>query len=130
MYLENDVPFRFCQIICNHKVSNRLLYHDGRYKAGSPRTSVAPPVELFHHAFGHFLDDVKREDPILEDVVRKTTAYMKEASAVYANESTRRDRLDPLLIDLLGVNIQSVVNSDKTCPDGGVEFSRACCNLA
>jgi hypothetical protein len=33
--------------------------HDGRYKAGSPRTSVAPSDELFHPAVGHFLDDLK-----------------------------------------------------------------------
>jgi hypothetical protein len=57
---------------------------------------------------------------------------MKEAAAGYPNERARRDKLDPLLIDILGVNIQSVENSYKTCPDGVVEFieERACCNFA
>jgi len=33
--------------------------HDGRYRANAPRWSVGPPIELFHPAFGHFLDDLR-----------------------------------------------------------------------
>lgn len=96
--------------------------YDGRYKTGSPRTSIAPPVQLFHPAFGHFLDDIRKEDDIPEDIIRKTTRYMKEASAIYPTEGKRRSELNPLLSDVLGVHIQAVVNDDKTCPDGIVEF--------
>jgi hypothetical protein len=35
--------------------------YDGRYKANKPRTSVAPPVQLFHPVFGHFLDIMKND---------------------------------------------------------------------
>jgi hypothetical protein len=70
--------------------------YDGRYKAGSPKITVAPPVQLFHPAFGHFLDDIRKEGPISDDIIRDTIAYMKEASAVYATEDKRRDKLTPL----------------------------------
>ena len=95
--------------------------HDGHYKAGSPRTIVAPPVELFHPAFRHFRDNIRKNDPIPEDIIRNTMTYMREASAIYANKCACREKLDPLLIDLLGVNIPLIINLDKMCPDGIVE---------
>ena len=97
--------------------------HDGRYKAGSPRISVAPPVQLFHPIFGHFLDDIRKTDDIPEEIIRQTIAYMKAATAVYENERKRRDKLNPLLSEVLGVHIQAIVNSDNTRPDGVVELS-------
>jgi hypothetical protein len=96
--------------------------YDGRYKVGSPRTSVALPVQLFHPAFGHFLDVIRNDDNIPCDFIRETTQYMKEASAIYPTEDKRRAELNPLLSKLLGEHIQAVVNNDKTCPDGIVEF--------
>ena len=99
--------------------------YDGRYKAGSPRTSVAPPVQLFHPAFGHFLDVIRKENIIPDDMIRKTITYMKEASPVYPTEDKRRDKLTPLLSDVFGVHIQVIVNGDKTCPNSIVEFLTA-----
>ncbi|KAF8909284.1 hypothetical protein CPB84DRAFT_1947341, partial [Gymnopilus junonius] len=86
--------------------------------ANKPRTSVAPPIHLFHPVFGHFLDDIKRNDAIPDDTIRLTTEYMKAASAIYANENERRNALTPLLSKILGVDIQTIVNEDKTIPDG------------
>jgi hypothetical protein len=77
---------------------------------------------LFHPAFGHFLDDLGKDDDIPHDIIRKTTLYMKAASAIYPSEDERRSALNPLLTDVLGYHIQAVVNSDKTRPDGIVEF--------
>jgi hypothetical protein len=96
--------------------------YDGRYKAGSPRPSVALPVQLFHPAFGHFLDNIGKEDDIPGDIIRKTTSYVIQASAIYVNEDKRHAELNPILSDILGVHIQAVVNDDKTRPDGIVEF--------
>jgi hypothetical protein len=81
---------------------SQLTYsvYDGRYKATKPRTSVAPPVQLFHPVFGHFLDIVKGNQALPDDIFRKTTAYMKAASAIYANEEERRAALTPLLRDI------------------------------
>jgi hypothetical protein len=97
---------------------------DGRYKANSPRTSVAPPVELFNHAFGHFLDDVKGDLAPPDDTICQTVEYMKGASAIYKSEQERRKALSPLLCAILDVNVQSILNDDKTNPDGIVEMAQ------
>jgi hypothetical protein len=50
---------------------------------------------------------------------------MKSASAIYENEEERRATLAPLLRDILAVNIQTILNKDKTNPDGVVEMAVA-----
>jgi hypothetical protein len=97
---------------------------DGRYKEDQPRTNVAPPIQLFHPVFGHFLDDIRNNSFVPDDTIRQTTEYMKAASAIYPSEQTRRAKLTPLLCSVLGVNIQMILNEDNTCPDGIVEKVR------
>ena len=96
--------------------------YDGRYKANSPKTSVAPPVQLFHPAFGHFLDGIKSNHALPNDIIRQTAEYMQAASAIYESEEKRRKVLAPLLCAILDVNIQTILNEDKTNPDGIVEM--------
>ncbi len=43
--------------------------YDGRYKAGEPRPSVAPPIQLFHPAFGYFLDTISNTNIVPDDDV-------------------------------------------------------------
>jgi hypothetical protein len=116
-------PFHSAKSSAYAKSQTAYSIYDGRYKAGSPRTTVALPVQLFHPAFGHFLDDLEKKDSIPDDFVRDTIQYMKAASAIYLNEEKRRSELNPLLTKILGYHIQAVVNSDKTRPDGIVEFN-------
>jgi hypothetical protein len=92
--------------------------YDGRYNANAPRSTVAPPIELFHSAFSYFLDDIKKDRGIPNNFIRKTVKYMKAASGIFANETVRRIELSPLLCDILGVNIQIIQNDDKTTADG------------
>ena len=94
---------------------------DGRYKVGRPRTSVAPPVQLFHPVFGHFLDHMRSNQALSDDIILQATGYMKAASAIYESEGQRRNVLLPLLCAILDVNIQTILNEDKTNPDGIVE---------
>jgi hypothetical protein len=105
-------------------VKSQIAYsiYDGRYKADKPRTSVAPPVQLFQPVFGRFLDAVKSNDALPDDLIRATTEYMKAASALYKSEEKRREALTPLLREILGINIQMVMNGDKTTPDGIAEM--------
>ena len=102
---------------------SQLAYsiYDGRYKTDKPRTSIAPPVQLYNPVFGHFLDYIRSDVAVPDDIVRQTAAYMISASAIYENEEKRRAVLNPLLCGILGVNIQMIVNADKTTPDGIVE---------
>jgi hypothetical protein len=100
--------------------------HDGRYAANARRSSVGPPIELFHPAFGHFLDGIRctcinPHSDIPKDIIRCATDYMQAASANYRNEKCRRETLSPILNRVLGFNIQVVENDDKTKADGIVE---------
>jgi len=95
--------------------------YDGRYKENKPRTSLAPPIQLFHPIFGHFLDDLKGTDDIPNDIIRATTEYIK-ASAIYATEESRRAELTPILWKILGVDIQTILNDDETNTDSVVEL--------
>ena len=92
--------------------------YDGRYNAIAPRSSVALPIKLFHPAFACFLDDIKRGCIVPDNIIRKTVEYMKATSGIFANETVRRIKLSPLLCDILGVNIQTIQNDDKTTADG------------
>lgn len=53
---------------------SQLAYsiYDGRYRANKPRTSVAPPVQLFNPFFGHFLDHMRSDIAVPDDIVRRT----------------------------------------------------------
>ena len=98
---------------------------DGRYKVNAPRTSVSLPVQLFHPAFGHFLDNIKNDNFFVpDDIVRQTAEYMIAATAIYPNENARRDALTPLLRGILDVDIVTMLNEDKTSPDGVVELGK------
>jgi hypothetical protein len=47
---------------------------------------------------------------------------MIAATAIYPNENARRDALTPLLRGILDVDIVTMLNEDKTSPDGVVEL--------
>jgi hypothetical protein len=85
--------------------------------------SVAPPVQLFHPAFGHLLDSVKSNDALPDDIIHQTAKYMIAASAIYPSEETRGHELLPLLRVILGVNVHTILNEDRTNPDGLVEVA-------
>lgn len=87
---------------------SQLAYriYDGRYKAYESRTSVAPPIQLFHPTFGHFLDTISNVNFMPDDdMMCKCTEYMKAASAIYPDEKTRMRELTPLLGKILDVDI-------------------------
>jgi len=98
---------------------------DGRYKVNAPRTSVSLPVQLFHPAFGHFLDNIRNVDfHVPDDIIRQTAEYMIAATAIYPNETARRDALTPRLRGILNVDIVTMLNEDKTSPDGVMELGK------
>ena len=44
--------------------------YDGRYNVNAPRSSVAPPIGLFHSAFACFLDDIKTDCVVPDNIIR------------------------------------------------------------
>ncbi|KDR79822.1 hypothetical protein GALMADRAFT_91974 [Galerina marginata CBS 339.88] len=99
--------------------------YDGRYEENNPRTSVAPPIQLFHPTFAHFLDNLKGTGDIPDDIIRRTAEYMKASSAIYATEENRSSELTPMLCDVLGIDARTILNTDGTNAEGVVELVMA-----
>lgn len=97
--------------------------HDGRYDAKQSVETTAPPIQLFHPVFGHFLDDLLSDSPIPPDVFKATIDYMRAASAIYESEEVRRVKLRPHLCSILAAALVTTTNADKTSPDGVVSIN-------
>ena len=96
--------------------------YDGCYDAKNPTDTIAPPIQLFHPAFAHFLDDVTNQDlPVPEHILKVTVEYMQKSSAIYEGEEQRTATLRLLLEDALGTTILKRVNADGSKPDGVYE---------
>jgi hypothetical protein len=91
---------------------------DGRYDVKNPVETTAPPIQLFHPVFGHFLDDLSRDLPVPPGIAKATIGYMRAASAIYDNEANRRHALEPYLHRILTLTMSTVLNADRTSPDG------------
>jgi hypothetical protein len=104
---------------------NTSPIHDGRYDVKNTVETTALPIQLYHPVFGHFLDDLS--SPLLApaETVRATTGYMRAASAIYENEATRRQALEPHLRNILAITFTTIANADRTSPDGGFLISPA-----
>jgi hypothetical protein len=90
---------------------------DSGYNARKPIETTAP-VQLFHPVFGHFLDDLSRNLPVPSEMVMAVVRYMRAASADYDSRENRRHILEPYLHCIFPTAVTTVVNADKTSPDG------------
>jgi hypothetical protein len=119
--LKADAPSHSAKSV--NYIKSQIAYSicDGRYKAEKPRTAVSLPVQLFHPAFGHFLDMDNDKIDIPDDIILQTTKYMIAASAVYESETVRYRALTPLLSDIIDMTLKPMTNEDHTSPDAGVE---------
>ena len=82
---------------------------------------MAPPVQLFHPVFGHFLDDIADEKlDIPPETLRATAVFMASASGIYEREEIRKSVILPHLSAALSIGMTQVVNIDLTSPDGAV----------
>ena len=64
------------------------------------------------------MDDIRSGCVVPDNIIRKTVEYMRATSGIFASETVRRIELFPLLCDILGVNILTIQNDDKTTADG------------
>ena len=96
--------------------------YDGRYADGGkkPIGTTAPPIQLFHPVFGHFLDSLSNKFHVPDDFVKATVGYMQVSSAIYDTEADRSATLAPHLGRILGCAVGTVVNADGTHPDGAL----------
>jgi hypothetical protein len=95
--------------------------YDGRYVATIQAETRAPPIQVYHQDFGHFLDDLTDKDlEVPTEVVRATSSFMGKASGIYKNEEMRRSAIRPKLLDVISVGMEKIVNLDSTSADGMV----------
>lgn len=71
------------------------------YDAKLSVETTAPPIQLFHPVFGHFLDDLLSDSPIPAEVYKTTIDHMRATSAIYENEEALRVKLHPNLCSIL-----------------------------
>jgi hypothetical protein len=95
--------------------------YDGRYSKAKPVETTAPPIQLFHPVFSHFLDDLENKSSVPVEVSRMTVRYMRAASGIYNSEEARRRAVEDPFGHIIGVPIARIVNSDKTSSDGVME---------
>ena len=65
------------------------------YPTTVPTDTIAPPIQLFHPVFGHFIDDLSNNLCVPPEIVKATVCYMRPSSAIYDNEAIRRAALEP-----------------------------------
>jgi hypothetical protein len=83
--------------------------------------TTAPPIQLFHPVFSHFLDDLEKKSSVPIEVFRSTVRYMRAASGIYDSEEARRRAIEDPLSQIIQISIARMVNSDNTSPDGVIE---------
>ena len=103
---------------------HNLPIYDGRYDVDCPISTTAPPIQLFHPVFGHFLDDIADEKlDVPQETVRATACFMAAASGIYEKEDHRKPAIFPHLAEALSTGMtKKIVNSDLTSPDGAVSL--------
>jgi hypothetical protein len=73
--------------VTNAKTPSKSAIYDGRYDVNCPISTTAPPVQLFHPVFGHFLDDIADEKiEVPQEVLQAAACFMASASGIYENE--------------------------------------------
>jgi hypothetical protein len=92
--------------------------HDGRYGANKPVVTMAPPIQMFHPAFGYFLDYLSSNLPVPPTLRRRPLTICEP-----------RQQFEPYLCCLPGTALSTLVYADKTSPDGMVliDLARKIC---
>ncbi|KDR69875.1 hypothetical protein GALMADRAFT_255724 [Galerina marginata CBS 339.88] len=101
--------------------NDRDPIYDGRYVAANPAETRAPPIQLYHPAFGHFLDESTNKDlQVPLNVVRATARFMGDASGIFKDEAMRRSTIRPKLLAVLSMGMEKSTNLDSTSANGMV----------
>ena len=102
----------------NQKYPDTTIY-DGHYALTGSFTPLAPPVQIFHPIFEHFL--CRLADPQLiptPNEVRNMHKLTVKVSKIVSAETSRVKELRRLLTELLGKSVHLEANNDGTSADG------------
>ncbi|KAJ3997180.1 hypothetical protein F5050DRAFT_1807043 [Lentinula boryana] len=91
---------------------------DGRFNGRAGGQTAAPPIEIYHPAFGAFSKRCK--DPELEvpnDVLCHTASLLRSVSKISVQEAPRDSETRVILAKILGVSCEHVMNLNQTLSD-------------
>jgi len=118
-----DLPHKSAKSTGYRTYQRNLPIYDGRYDVNSPISTTAPPIQLFHSVFGHFLDDIADEKlEVPQEVLRAAACFMAGASGIYEKEDHRKPAIFPHLAAALSMGMTKIVNLDLTSPDGAISL--------
>lgn len=118
-----DTPSKSAKSTGYRVYQRNLPIYDGRFDVSSPISTTAPPIQLFHPVFGHFLDDIADENlKVPQETLRATACFMAGASGLYEREEQRKPVIFPHLAAALSAGVTKIVNLDLTSPDGAVSL--------
>ena len=63
-----------------------LPIYDGRFDPCHAVATIAPPVQLFHPVFAHFLDDLASDVPVPAELTKAVVPYMKNSPQPYKSK--------------------------------------------
>jgi hypothetical protein len=121
-----DTPSKSAKSTRYRTYQRNLPIYDGRYDVNCQISTTAPPIQLFHPAFGHFLDDIADEKlDIPQQTLRAAACFMAAASGIYEKEDHRKPAIFPYLAVALSTGMTKIVNLDPTSPDGAISLPLA-----
>jgi hypothetical protein len=94
--------------------------YDGRCNVKKPVETTAPPTQLFHPVFGHFLDDLANDLPVPLTVAKATVRYICGLRRGYM---TGKKIYGCTFLRILGMGVSRMANADRTSPGGWIEIS-------
>jgi hypothetical protein len=92
-----DTPSKSAKSTGYRMYQHNLSLYDGRYDVNCPISTTAPPVQLFHPVFGHFLDDLADEKlDVPQEILdhRKPAIFPNLAAALHGHDEDCQSRSD------------------------------------
>jgi hypothetical protein len=76
-----DTPSKSAKSTGYQMYQHNLPIYDGHYDVNCPISMTAPPVQLFHPVFGHFLDDIADEKlDVPQEILQAAACFMTSMS--------------------------------------------------
>jgi hypothetical protein len=93
-----DTPSKSAKSTGYQMYQRNLPIYDGRYDVNCPISTTAPPVQLFHPVFGHFLDDMQTGNWIFRRKHYRLLLVLWQVHLAYMRRKTTENRLSSLIL--------------------------------
>ena len=85
---------------------------DGRFNDLRYEATSAPPIQLYHPAFGKF-SALARDHALVvpDDILKLTARFLRRVSAISTYDAPRNSESDDILAEILGITFNHITNS-------------------